>query len=121
MPQIQIVRLLDDVEYAEGHEVEATETRELTVGGVRYRTVLCEANAKDFDADMERWTEHAEKITGSHSSGKSKAVGATKSKPKGDDRSVQVREWARTQGMQVSDRGRLPAEIVAAYDAAHTE
>jgi nucleoid-associated protein Lsr2 len=30
-----------------------------------------------------------------------------------------IRQWAREQGLQVSDRGRIPAEIVARYDAAH--
>jgi hypothetical protein len=30
-----------------------------------------------------------------------------------------VREWARAQGLKVSDRGRIPADITARYDAAH--
>ena len=30
-----------------------------------------------------------------------------------------VREWARQNGHQVSDRGRISAEIQAAYDKAH--
>jgi hypothetical protein len=31
----------------------------------------------------------------------------------------QVRQWAREQGVQVGDRGRLPADLVAAYLTAH--
>ena len=30
-----------------------------------------------------------------------------------------VRAWAREQGMQVSDRGRMPATVIAAYEKAH--
>jgi hypothetical protein len=30
-----------------------------------------------------------------------------------------VRAWARQQGMEVSDRGRVPSEVQRAYDAAH--
>lgn len=30
-----------------------------------------------------------------------------------------VREWARSNGHQVSDRGRISADVQAAYDAAH--
>jgi len=30
-----------------------------------------------------------------------------------------VRAWARKQGLEVSDRGRVPAEVQNAYDAAH--
>lgn len=31
-----------------------------------------------------------------------------------------IRRWAREQGYQVSDRGRLPNDVVAAYQAAHS-
>ena len=30
-----------------------------------------------------------------------------------------IREWARSQGNQVAERGRLPADVIAAYDEAH--
>jgi hypothetical protein len=30
-----------------------------------------------------------------------------------------VREWAKSQGMEVSERGRISAEVQKAYDAAH--
>jgi hypothetical protein len=30
-----------------------------------------------------------------------------------------VRAWARAQGLQVSDRGRIPADLLARYQAAH--
>ena len=32
-----------------------------------------------------------------------------------------VRAWAREQGLQVGDRGRLPAAVIAQYDAAHAQ
>ena len=30
----------------------------------------------------------------------------------------EIRDWAKASGMQVSDRGRIAADVVAAYDAA---
>jgi hypothetical protein len=30
-----------------------------------------------------------------------------------------VREWARAQGLKVSDRGRIPADVLSKYEAAH--
>jgi Lsr2 len=30
-----------------------------------------------------------------------------------------VRAWARSQGMKVSERGRIPADVLAKYQAAH--
>ena len=38
---------------------------------------------------------------------------------RGDDRVGQIREWARNNGHQVSERGRLSASLVEAYEAAH--
>ena len=35
------------------------------------------------------------------------------------DRTAEIREWARSNGHQVSERGRLSATLVAAYEAAH--
>ena len=32
---------------------------------------------------------------------------------------AEVRNWARSQGIRVNARGRIPAESYAAYDAAH--
>lgn len=32
---------------------------------------------------------------------------------------AQVREWAKSSGLQVSDRGRISAAVQQAYDAAH--
>ena len=32
---------------------------------------------------------------------------------------AEIRAWARENGHRVSDRGRMPAEVVAAYEAAH--
>jgi hypothetical protein len=31
-----------------------------------------------------------------------------------------IRDWAKTEGWAVSDRGRLPNNVVEAYDAAHS-
>ena len=35
--------------------------------------------------------------------------------------SEEVRAWARERGMDVSDRGRLPAQVIAAYQEAHKD
>ena len=38
--------------------------------------------------------------------------------PSGRGRSGDIRAWARDAGIQVSDRGRIPASVVAQYHAA---
>ena len=32
---------------------------------------------------------------------------------------LNIREWARAQGINISDRGRIPADVIAQYQAAH--
>jgi Lsr2 len=38
--------------------------------------------------------------------------------PAGGPDSTEVREWARAQGIEVKDRGRVPADVVARFKAA---
>jgi hypothetical protein len=41
-------------------------------------------------------------------------------RPGGDKAQNQaIREWARNQGEKISDRGRIPAELVTRFQAAH--
>jgi hypothetical protein len=35
------------------------------------------------------------------------------------DQTAAIREWARANGHQVSDRGRIPKSVIEAYQAAH--
>ncbi|WP_304524639.1 Lsr2 family protein [Dactylosporangium sp. AC04546] len=37
------------------------------------------------------------------------------------DRNQAIREWAQRQGIEVSDRGRLPRDVIDRYHAAHRE
>ncbi|HKD89432.1 MAG TPA: histone-like nucleoid-structuring protein Lsr2, partial [Streptosporangiaceae bacterium] len=34
-------------------------------------------------------------------------------------RSAEIRAWAKQSGMEVSDRGRIPASVIAKFDANH--
>ncbi|QXJ20534.1 Lsr2 family protein [Actinomadura graeca] len=35
------------------------------------------------------------------------------------ERSAEIREWARSAGIKVNDRGRIPANVIEQYEAAH--
>ncbi|WP_300610882.1 histone-like nucleoid-structuring protein Lsr2, partial [Trebonia sp.] len=37
----------------------------------------------------------------------------------GREQSARIREWAKSRGFKVNERGRIPANIVAEYEAAH--
>lgn len=99
---------------------EAAATVTFTVEGQSYECELCEAHLAEFRDAMEIWSSHSRSVgrgRGAQSAGRS---GRTSRKASGDGASSSdIREWARAQGMEVSSRGRIPAELHAAYEAAH--
>ena len=100
--------LVDDID-----GTEAAESVSFSLDGVSYEIDLTASNAKKLRHDMSTWVGHARRSGGRKSSRKAGAAGARR----GDLGAV--REWARKNGHQVSDRGRISAGILAAYDKAH--
>ncbi|HET9871598.1 MAG TPA: Lsr2 family protein [Propionibacteriaceae bacterium] len=104
------VVLIDDLD---GREiVEGGQTVTFSYKGVDYSIDLGEKNAKKLDDALARFIAHAERVGGRRSRVSKTAVDDT------DDPQA-IRAWARENGYQVSDRGRVSAELKAAYDAAH--
>jgi len=75
---------------------------------------LCGKDARGLDKVAGRYVPADRKLTTSRRSASSgrRTVG-------GRQRSVDIRSWARTQGFELSDRGRIPANVEQEYDAAH--
>ena len=109
MAQRVEVVLIDDVDG--GH---ADETVSFALDGVSYEIDLSDKNAKKLRDALASWTGHARRSGGSRGRRRSASSAAQKRTDLGS-----VREWARANGYQVSDRGRISAEIQAAYDKAH--
>lgn len=77
--------------------------------GTTYEIDLTENEQKDLRGVLEQYIEAGRKVTGSR-----KTTG-TSSGPLPKD----VREWAKENGLDVPARGRIPASITEAYQAAH--
>lgn len=88
----------------------ADETISFEFDGVAYEIDLNSANADKFKEAIAPWIGHARKRS---KSARSRVARKDSVSPN------EVREWARAQGMQVSDRGRVSATIREAYDNAH--
>jgi hypothetical protein len=104
-----IVRLLDDIDQSD-----ADETVKFGLDGVQYEIDLSAKNAEKLREALNDFVTSARRSTG---------TGLTKRRITGPARndSAQnkaIREWAQAQGKKVADRGRVPAEIVAEYEAA---
>ncbi|WP_323097780.1 Lsr2 family protein [Intrasporangium sp. YIM S08009] len=109
MAQRVEVRLIDDIDQGD-----ADETVTFALDGVTYEIDLSDKNAKKLRDDFASWVGHARRSGGARSTTKRRSSGG------GAKRDLAaVREWARANGHQVSDRGRISAEVQDAYDKAH--
>ena len=111
MAQKTIVQLIDDIDGGEAHE-----SVSFGLDGVEYTIDLSEENAERLREGLGAFVDRAQRVGGR----KQRASATTAVKAGGDRAQNQaIREWARTQGKKISDRGRIPAELVAEFQAAH--
>ena len=104
-----------------GGEVEATDTVVFTVEGQAFECELCEAHLAEFRDAMDIWASHARPVGRAAASGGRPKRPARRAQPRSSagTSTAEVREWARAKGLPVNTRGRVPAELHAAYAAAH--
>ena len=107
--KVQVI-LVDDLDGGA-----AEETVSFALDGVSYEIDLSTSNAAKMRDTFAQYTGTARKI-GGRSAGRPRrsATGGSR-----DNRTAQIREWARANGHQVNERGRVAAGIVEAYDKAH--
>ncbi len=111
MAQKVQVLLLDDIDGSE-----AAETVSFALDGVAYEIDLNADNARALRDSVAHWIGHARRT-----SGRAAARGGSRrsAPPKGDGPTPgELREWARANGYQVSERGRISEQIREAYAAA---
>ncbi|MDP9444516.1 MAG: Lsr2 family protein [Actinomycetota bacterium] len=106
------VRLVDDLDGSE-----ADETVSFALDGAAYEIDLSSENAAKLRDALALYVSHAQRTTGGGRGGRRR--GARRRSDSGTPSTGQMREWARSQGYQVSDRGRVSAEVREAYLAAH--
>jgi hypothetical protein len=106
MAQKVSVLVVDDIDGSK-----AGETISFGLDGTRYEIDLNGEHARELRGELGRYVKAARKVTGS--SGRSARV----RRASADDKNKEVRDWARDQGLEVNDRGRIPAHIVAKYEA----
>ncbi|MFG1795794.1 Lsr2 family protein [Nocardia sp. NPDC049149] len=104
------VTLIDDFD----GKSKASETVEFSIDGRVYEIDLSTTNAGKLRGALDPWIEKARKT------GRAKRNSFGKAAPSAVDReqSVAIRQWARKHGHNVSTRGRIPADVVAAYNKA---
>jgi hypothetical protein len=108
--QIREVRLIDDLD---GEA--ANETVEFGIDGKNYEIDLSKGNAGKLRDALAAYVAAARRSGGRRRGGGATA-GAAARRPSIDrEQNQAIREWARKRGMKVSDRGRIPADVLESY------
>jgi hypothetical protein len=107
------VILVDDIDGSE-----ADETVTFALDGVSYEIDLTSAHASELRDAFATWIGHARKQQGGRTAGRATGGGARRGRTD-KEQLAKIREWARENGYQVSDRGRIPGNVLDAFQAAH--
>jgi len=113
--KVQVI-LSDDLD----DSISADETVTFALDGTTYEIDLSEKNASEMRDVFGKYVSAARKVSrGGRASGagRSRATGGGGRMDR--EQAGAIRDWARKNGHEVSDRGRIPASVVEAYEAAH--
>jgi hypothetical protein len=107
MAQRVNVLLIDDIDGSD-----ADETIPFGLDGTHYEIDLNSDHAQELRGQLERYVKAARKVTGP--AGRPARVRRT---TENDARNKEIRNWARERGLDVNERGRIPADMMAQYEA----
>ena len=107
--KVQVV-LIDDIDGGD-----ATETVTFGLDGVTYEIDLSTAHAGELRDALAQWIGHGRKVGARASAARPARPGR---RAAASDAHA-IREWAKGRGLAVSERGRISAEVRAAFEAAN--
>lgn len=119
-------------------ETEGTQTISFAVGASEYEIDACGDHCQDFDDAIAVYLDHARRVRGEPARRRSPRAARQQPPPPralfsapapgpraqparslaDRNQTAQIREWARSRGYKISDRGRIPASIAAEYHGA---
>ena len=99
--------LIDDLDGGE-----AVDTVRFGLDGTKYEIDLSAANSDELRKALQQFLAHARRAGGTARS----AARGRRGSAAVD--TAKVREWAKEQGIEVKDRGRVPADVVEQYKTA---
>ena len=107
MAQKVNIILIDDLDGSD-----AVETVSFGLDGTSYEIDLNKKNAAALRDALAAYVGNARKVSGTRRRRSSSAAALGPS-------AREVRDWARSNGFKVPDRGRIPGEVREAFDKAH--
>jgi Lsr2 len=88
-------------------------TVRFALDGTSYEIDLSSEHAQALRGALSAFTDAARRAPGTRSPARSRRKPSA-----GDPDSTEVRDWARSQGIDVKDRGRIPAELIVKFKTA---
>ncbi|RTL61560.1 MAG: Lsr2 family protein [Pseudonocardiaceae bacterium] len=110
MASVTEVRLVDDLDGSV-----AVETIELALDGRGYELDLNEAHATELRDALAPYVAAARRA-GRATSAPARRASSARSR----EETAEIRAWARENGFRVSDRGRVPSEVLEAFENRHS-
>ena len=112
--RIQVMLVCD----LHGDETAATETVELALDGSAYELDLCDQHAGELRDRLAAYVGVARRAGGRGPSSTAGRGARRRRRSSGSGDAARIREWARSQGLAVPERGRIPADLAEKYAAA---
>jgi hypothetical protein len=107
--KVQVMLLCD----LDGGDVDAEETLQFSLGNTTYEVDLCAKHAQQLREGLEPFVEHGRKAGPTASSHRRQRTAGNR------QQTADIRSWAKDKGIHVNERGRIPANVVKEYEAAH--
>ncbi|TCO62881.1 histone-like nucleoid-structuring protein Lsr2 [Actinocrispum wychmicini] len=114
MAQKVTVQLVDDLD---GTAAEDITTVSFGLDGADYEIDLTATNAARLRNQLDDYVNASRRVGGRLKRGASPAKGATPTASR--EQTKAIRDWARQNGYELSDRGRIPGNVIEAFDTAH--
>jgi hypothetical protein len=92
--------------------LEGFESMTFALNGSAHEIDLCDAHGKEFSEKIGQYAQYGRRMRVSARPPKIRRTS-------NHDRTAEIREWARQLGLDIKDKGRLRASVIAAYEAEH--
>jgi hypothetical protein len=103
---------VDDID---GSDAEGTTT--FALDGTTYEIDLSGANREKLEKALAPFITKARAVRAARVRGRRGAAGSSRAISR--EKSAEIRRWAKSRGMPVSERGRIAATVVQQYESAH--
>jgi hypothetical protein len=110
----------------EDGDINAADSVSFSYGGKTYTLDLCKKHLDEVKGALEGYASAGHSAGRGRgrrraaTTGRSPRASRPTATPRGESQ-AEIREWARAQGYAVGDRGRIPGEVRAAYEAAQSK